>query len=1119
MRPRCQHENPAGASFCGECGARLGSRCPSCHATNPPVNQFCHQCGGRLTGQHSTPKFPSPESYTPKHLAERILASKSALEGERKQVTVLFADLKGSMELLAERDPEEARKLLDPVLEQMMAAVHHYEGTVNQVMGDGIMALFGAPLAHEDHAVRACYAALRMQETVKQYAQDMFRSRGVSIQIRVGLNSGDVVVRVIGSDLHMDYTAVGQVTHLAARMEQLAAPGSIRLTAETLRLADWRVEARPLGTIPVKGLRDPVELYELVGAGVARSRLQASAARGLTQFVGRDTELDQLRQALARAGAAHGEVLAIVGEPGVGKSRLYWEFTHSRRPQGWSVLESAAVSYGKATAYIPVIDLLKTYFQIDTRDDTGRIREKVTGKLLTLDRRLESALPALLSLLDVPAQDPQWDRLEPTQRRQRILDGVKRLLLRESQVRPLLLLFEDLHWIDGETQALLDSLVEALPTARLLLLVSYRPEYQHNWGGKTYYRQLRVDPLPAASARDLLDSLLGADISHAPLKRMLVERTEGNPLFLEESVRALVETRVLIGERGAYRLAQDAQTIQVPATVHAILAARIDRLSPEDKRLLQAASVVGKDVPFTLLEAVAEGPEEALRQGLVHLQAAEFLYEARLFPDVEYTFKHALTHEVAYGSLLHERRRALHGRILESIRRLHAERDTEQVETLAHHALKAEAWEAAVTYLRRAGIRAGSRSAHRQAVSYLEQALDTLPHLPQSRELIALSIDLRFDLRNSMHPLGEFQRILFHLTEAEELAKALDDRPRLGRVFSFMSQYYRIMGDPRRAIVSGQRAVAIAKQVGDSPLEIVANTHLGQAYAALGDYKRAIELLSGTIAALGAPAIHEDLGMAGLPAVFARIYLVCCLAERGEFSAGIAYGEEGIRIAEAADHLYSLSFACFGVGTLFLIKGERQRAIPVLERGLQLCRTLNLPIAFPLLASSLGSAYALSARLAEGIPLLEEAVIEAASMKRMGEHSMLVAQLGQAYLLAGRGEEAARSARQALQLSGEHSERGREAYALRLLGEIASGDRNPSVETAEAFYRRASALALELEMRPLWAQCELGLGTLFRRAGQRTAARQHLAAAIASFRALDMPLGLEQARTELEMLA
>jgi class 3 adenylate cyclase len=451
---------------------------------------------------------PAPLAYTPPYLVEKILTTRSALEGERKQVTVLFADLKGSTELIRDLDPEAAQHLLDPALQRMMDAVHRFEGTVNQVLGDGIMALFGAPLAHEDHALRACYAALAMQAVLRRYAEEVRRTQGLEVQLRVGLNSGDVVVRTIGNDLHMDYSAVGQTTHLAARMEQLATPGTIRLPSATLRLVEGLVRVTALGPMPVKGLAEPVEVFELLGATPVRRRLQAAVARGLTRFVGRDQELTALRQALAQAARGQGQLVALLGEAGVGKSRLVYECVHSHATRGWRVLESASVSYGRATPYFPVIDLLKRYAHLDDADDARTIRAKVTGQVLTLDEALQDTLPTLLALLDVLPDDSPFRQLDPAQRRQRTLTALKRVLLRESQVQPLLLVFEDLHWIDTETQALLDSLVESLPTAQLLLLVNYRPEYQHGWGSKTYYTQLRLDPLPPASAAAVLQALL-----------------------------------------------------------------------------------------------------------------------------------------------------------------------------------------------------------------------------------------------------------------------------------------------------------------------------------------------------------------------------------------------------------------------------------------------------------------------------------------------------------------------------------------------------------------------------------------------------------------------------------
>jgi class 3 adenylate cyclase/tetratricopeptide (TPR) repeat protein len=1066
----------------------------------------------------------APLSYTPEHLAEKILQSRATLEGERKQVTVLFADLKGSLELLADRDPEEARQLLDPMLERMIEAVHRYEGTVNQVMGDGIMALFGAPLAHEDHAVRACYAALRMQERVTRYGDEMQRAHGVPLQIRVGLNAGAVVVRAIDSSLHMDYTAVGQTTHLAARMEQMAKPGSVLSTAETLRLAEGSVQVRPLGPVPVKGLAHPVEVCELVGAMPTRTRLQAAAARGLTRFVGRQAELEALRQALERTGTGHGQIVAVIGEPGVGKTRLFYEFTHAQRTPGWLLLESHLVSYGQATPYLPVRDLLKVYFEIEDRDEARKLREKVTGKLLTLDAALGPALPALLALLDVPGDDPAWQALDPSQRRQRTLEALKRLLLRESQEQPLLLVFENLHWIDAETQGFLDSLVESLPTARILLLVNYRPEYHHGWGHKTYYTQLRLDPLPPERAEELLQALLGDDkgaqraVPLQPLKQLLIARTEGNPFFLEESVRTLVETGVLAGERGTYRLAKPLQSIQVPATVQAVLAARIDRLPPDQKRLLQAAAVIGTDVPLVLLQAIAEFREEPLRLGLTHLQAAEFLYETRLFPEIEYTFKHALTQQVAYESLLQERRRALHARIGEALEALVGERVAEQVERLAHHALRGEVWDKALAYGRQAGEKAMARPAYREAVGFFEQALSVLAHLPETRDTIEQAIDLRLALRTALLPSGALGRILEVLREADTLATALDDPYRLGQVSRFLSLHFYYRGAHDQAIAAAQRALALATANGDIVLRALANSYLGRAYHAQGDYRRAIDCLGLTVAFFDGARRYEGFGLLVLPAVLSRTYLSWCHAELGTFAEGITLGEEGLRMAEAVAHPGSLIYAYHGIGLLSLRQGDLPRALPSLERAMGICQDADFPVWFPPLAGALGEAYTLGGRLADAVPLLTQALEQAAAMETVFMQALCSLPLGEAHLLAGHLEEAHALAERALAQAREHQERGHEAYALRLLGEIAAGREPPERDQAEAHYRQALALAEELGMRPLQAHCHRGLGTLYQTIGRLDQARAELSTAIDLYRTMDMRFWRPQAEAALAQL-
>jgi class 3 adenylate cyclase/tetratricopeptide (TPR) repeat protein len=1113
--PRCRAENREGRRFCGECGLSFASSCPSCGFLNEGSEKFCGGCGKSLTATAGPvePRFSSPQTYTPKHLAEKILTSKSALEGERKQVTVLFADLKGSMELLADRDPEEARRILDPVLEQMIEAVHHYEGTVNQVMGDGIMALFGAPLAHEDHAVRACYAALRMQERVKKYAEGVLRTEGVTIQIRTGLNSGEVVVRSIASDLHMDYTAVGQTTHLAARMEQLAPPGSVFLTSETLHLAEGYVSVRSLGPVHAKGLREPVEVYEATGAGTVRTRLQASVGRGLSRFVGRDPEIEHLRRALAQAGDGRGQIIAVMGEPGVGKSRLFYEFTSSHRTQNWLILEAGSVSYGKATSYLPVIDLLKGYFRISDRDTHREIQERITGKILTLDRAFEPAIPALLSILDVSTDDRQWATFDPAHRRQRTLEAVRLLLLREAREQPLLVVFEDLHWIDSETQAFLDSLVDSLPTARLLLLVNYRPEYEHAWSKKTYYTQLRLDALPPQTSGELLEALLGPDASLDSLKPLLARRTGGNPLFLEESVRSLVETKALVGARGAYRLVESLATIQAPPTVQAILAARIDRLPAEDKRVLETAAVIGKDVPYPILERIADVSEEELRRSLVRLQAAELLYEARLFPDLEYTFKHALTHQVAYEGLVHHRRRSGHAQIVDAIQKLYPDRTAEYVPLLAHHSFRGELWGDAVAYSRQAGVRAFSRSANGEAVSYFRQALSALTHLPSTEDTCRIAVDVRLELRHPLFALGEQQAIFELLREAESVSRTLNDQARLGSVLTFLTNYWWFAANHAAALETAHQALAIADDLDDRGLRVTAYFRVGQVRHSIGQYLRALESLGTAAQLVETENPYERFSQPSPLMVTVAVWSAWALAEIGQFPDAIANGHKAVEAAQLVGDNYALAHGYFGLGYAYFRQGRLDDATAVLRRGVALCEAYDFPAFRLATAAELGYALCLGGSYEAGLPMLEHAVTQADLLRHLFSHTLWLIWLGEATLAAGRVGDARRLAKQALEASRSRQEQGCEAWVLRLLGDIAAHPEDLD-SAGEAHYGAALTLASELAMRPLVAHCHLGLGKLYRRTGTREQAQEHLTTATTMYREMGMTYWLEKAEAE-----
>jgi tetratricopeptide (TPR) repeat protein len=701
----------------------------------------------------------------------------------------------------------------------------------------------------------------------------------------------------------------------------------------------------------------------------------------------------------------------------------------------------------------------------------------VTGKIFTLDEALKPLLPAFLGLLEVPVDDPEWQALDPAQRRHRTLDANKRLLLREAQAQPLIVVFEDLHWIDTETQALLDSLVESLPAARLLMLVNYRPEYQHGWGNKSYYTQLRLDALAAESAGELLEALLGGDPALAPLKALLITRTAGNPLFLEESVRTLVETRALGGTRGAYRLLQPVEAVQVPATVQSILASRIDRLPLEEKRLLQSAAVIGKDVPFALLHGIAELAEDDLRRGLAHLQAAEFLYETSIFPELEYTFKHALTHDVAYGSLLQDRRRDLHARVVETVEALYVDRMTEQTERLAHHAFRGEVWPKAIAYLRLAGAKALARSANREAVAYLEQALSALTHLPKSPQRLEQSIDLRFELRSSLFPLGELEAMRVCLREAERIAETLADARRLAWVSVYMSQYHWVTGQLSEARKSGEHAGAIARTLGDAPLEAVANYYAGAACFASTDYREAEGFLRRAAHVFEGAIGRERFGLAGYPAVMSRWLLASSLAELGDFEEGLTHGREALGLAEEVRHPYSLILACWGLALVHALKRDFSDAGTYLSRALAMCRDWTVPVLSPVTAGFLGYVLVLSGRIEEGLGLVQRGVTDQEASGLALYHSRLVVWLGEALMHGDRLDEALGQAERALALTRRRGERGLEAWAHWLLGEIASR-RALTSGAAETHYREALVLGEALGMRPLVARCHQALGAL-----------------------------------------
>jgi class 3 adenylate cyclase/tetratricopeptide (TPR) repeat protein len=828
----CGFENPSGMKFCGQCTNALALVCPQCQFENPPGFKFCGQCTTPLAVRG---KAPRDNSLT--RISEAT-PDAAVAAGERKTVTALFADIKGSMELMEDLDPEEARAIVDPALKLMIEAARRYDGYIVQSTGDGIFALFGAPVAHEDHPQRALCAALRMQEEMRRYAERLRADRGINLQARVGVNTGEVVVRSIHTQGgHAEYTPIGHSAGLAARLQALASPGAVVIGDGVRRLAEGYFQLKRLGPARIKGVNDPIEIFEVTGLGPLRTRLQVAAQRGLTKFVGRQAELDQMKHALELASGGHGQIVAALGEPGVGKSRLFFEFKATAL-SGCLVLEAYSVSHEKATAYLPVIELLREYFCITAEDDSRLRREKVIGRIIGLDRSFEDSLPYVFGLLGIQEGDDPLAQMDAQIRRRRTQDALKRILLRESLSQPVILVFEDLHWIDSETQALLNLLADSIANARILLVVNYRPEYRHEWGHRTHYTQLRLDPLSSEGAKEMLDALLGYgllnDQGKVPgvgieeVKRFVLERTQGNPFFMEEMVHALFEEGVLV-RNGTLKVVRPLSQAHVPATVQGVLAARIDRLPADEKELLQTLAVIGKEFPLSLVRPVAERSEAALDAILSRLQAAEFIYEQPAFPDVEYRFKHALSQEVAYNSVLLERRKLLHEKVGSAIESLYRGCLDDHLDELAHHYNHSDNAAKAVEYLRLAAVQALGRSHHSEAIAYGASALDVLRKLPDKSERLRPELAIQMlTAQASMSAIGyNAPEVARALGRAEAICKQIGSAVEMFPVVSALATHHLGFGRHRLVHELAVQLVEIAENQKSKAL-------LAEAYCQLG---------------------------------------------------------------------------------------------------------------------------------------------------------------------------------------------------------------------------------------------------------------------------------------------
>ena len=920
--PSCNHDNSVDASFCDACGAKLESVCATCGSTNQPGARFCKKCGTRIATE-SAPAKPAAASPAPKVRVTPEQAEASSLEGERKTVTALFADIKGSTELEQDLDPEEARAIIDPALKLMIEAVRRYDGYIVQSTGDGIFALFGAPVAHEDHPQRALYAALRMQEELRRYGAKLQAEGRAPIEIRVGVNTGEVVVRSITTGAsQVEYTPIGHTTNLASRLQSIARTGSIVVSEATRKFVEGYFALKPLGPTKVKGVTEPVNVYEVTGLGPLRTRLQRSAGRGLTKFVGREREMDAMKAAAERATAGRGQLVAAMAEAGTGKSRLFYEFK-VKNQSGWMVLETFSVSHGKASAFLPVLDLLHGYFKIIGDDDARARREKIGGKVLMLDRAQEDTLPYLFALLGIVEGDDPLAQMDAQVRKRRTLDAIKRILVRESLNQPLMVIFEDLHWIDQETQALLNLLADAIANAKILLLVNYRPEYSHQWNSKTFYTQLRLDPLGKESADEMLSALLGDGKDLVPLKRVIIERTEGNPFFMEETVQVLLDEGSLVRDGSITRLTRPLGALKIPPTVQGILAARIDRLSAESKDLLQALAVIGREFSLSLIRAVVPKSDDELSRMLNDLQLGEFIYEQPAVGDIEYIFKHALTQEVAYKSVLVERRKLLHERIGSAMEASFAQSIDDYLSQLAYHYGRSANVRKALEYLGLAGQQAHRLLAHSEAIVHLNAALQLLKSLPEDderrREEASLQITFAEAAAAARGPADDEVGAAF--ARARDLCTQLGDTRRIFRVLLGLRYFYNFKSQWQNDLETSQQLIALAEREPGPARLLWANTALGESLEFLGRHRDARAHLEKAIALI--PAIAEQTVF---PVADPRIAALDMLGDvlwcLGFPDQALERCREALTLARKLGRPFPLCSAYLGVCTVYRDRGE-----------------------------------------------------------------------------------------------------------------------------------------------------------------------------------------------------
>ena len=1091
--PKCQFDNREGAKFCLECGAKFEQPCPECGKSLPLSAKFCDECGHDLKKPQDTDPidYSKPNSYTPKHLADKILTTRTSLEGERKIVTVLFADVANYTSMSEKLDPEEVHQIMDGAFNILMDEIHKFEGTINQFTGDGIMALFGAPIAHENHAQRACHAALAIQKAIKEYGEKIQNTTGVDFKMRIGINSGPVIVGAIGDDLRMDYTAVGDTTNLAARMESAAKPGTIMVSADTHRAIERYFDFKDIGALEIKGKEFPQKAYELLKASDVVTRLDASVAKGLTRFVGRQSSMTSLMEIYNKVTSGAGQVVGVVGEAGVGKSRLILEMKNRLPENEYTYLEGQCLQYGSSILYVPVLDILKSLFDIKDDDREYIIKKKIKDKISQY-KDLEGALPAFQDLLSVKVDDEHFLKLEPKNKREKIFESIRDLFISVSQEKPLIVVIEDLHWIDEASEAFFNYLIEWIANTSIMLVLLYRTEYRHQWGSKTYYHKIGLDQLGADSSAELVKSMLEEGDVAPELKELILNRAAGNPLFMEELTHTLIENGTIKKAESRYVLSRNISDIQIPDTVQGIIAARMDRLEENLKRTMQVASVIGRDFAFRILQTIT-GMREELKSYLLNLQGLEFIYEKRLFPELEYIFKHALTREVAYNSLLVKRRKDIHENIGKAIEEIYRDRLEEFYEILSYHYLMSDSYQKASEYLKLSGNKAFSKYANQEAYHYYKEALNTLKKLPETVDRKKEEIEIGLLMLNPIPPIGFPEEAKGIIINSQKLAKELGDKESELFFFIYILGYYLIKGNPKKVIKYGEPFLLEAQNNNDFERIIALSRALDFANFAIGNFLKVLDTAPGIIKML--EKNNKQHEYFGLPFnVYSSMCSYCgsSYAYIGRFEDSKKYLDKGLNFSVNLNNVLDIALSESFYMQNYLCKFEIQKAVEKFQKVKNYHESADLPY---MQGQShgwasfgyyyLGDFEAAKANIKKGRQLMEKANIS---------WRLSLFPLASSYIHYDLNEIsiAKENVEEAIELSICHDERQLEALAWISLGRIIAKKDLVNFAEAEANILKGIKILDDLQLRPYLTQSYFHLGEFYANTGRKEKALEPL---------------------------